>query len=245
LQSWMADWNISLDEKRKLFLDISSHMRHMGKRMDAYEYLKKYVQMYQGSTEKEMSQANVEQSVVQLVKDAIELPGIFQFDDMLSLDAVKNLRKSKQKELVQLCDIFLSGTVDDLKQFHSKNKKLFEQHNLCLDAAVSKIRLLTLASISQGKSEVSLADVAKALQEEPDQVEKWVVKAISEDVIDGRIDQLSQKVLVKSAFQRKFGKEEWEFLDEKLDSWISNLESLIKLVGVQKEREKMAVSAGA
>merc|ERR1712098_983277 len=98
---------------------------------------------------------------------------------------------------------------------------------------------------AQGKSEISLADVATSLQEVPDQVEKWVVKAISEDVIDGRIDQLSQKVLVKSAFQRKFGQEEWKFLDGKLDSWIGNLESLIKLVGLQKEREKMAGLPGA
>ena len=44
-------------------------------------------------------------------------------------------------------------------------------------------------------------------QEEEENVEKWVVRAISEGVIDGRIDQLNRKVLVKSSFQRKFEKE--------------------------------------
>merc|ERR1719359_360576 len=196
--------------------------------------------MFQGRSPKELTSPEVEKNTIQLVKDAIMLPMVMQVDDVLVLDAVKTLRKSKQKELVGLLDIFLSGTFDDLRSFESKNKKLFSDHpDLKFEDVTSKVRLLTLATLAQGKSEVPLADVAKALQEAPEQVEKWVVKAISEDVIDGRIDQLNQRVLVKSNFQRKFGKEEWNFLDEKLSTWIDNLESLIKLVGVQKEREKM------
>lgn len=209
----------------------------------AFDYLKAYIIIFQGSPEKDLSSEDVQTAAVQLVTDAISLPAVFQFDDLLGLDAVKILRKSKQKDLVLLCDIFLTGTVDELRKFHDKNKKLFQEHNLSFDDAMAKIRLLTLASLVQGKSEVALAEVAKELQEEPDQVEKWVVKAISEDVIDGLIDQLSQKVLVKSAFQRKFAKAEWQFLDDKLESWIDNLESLIKLVGAQKEQENAARAA--
>merc|ERR1711972_1202035 len=99
---------------------------------------------------------------------------------------------------------------------------------------MSKIKLLTLATLTHGKSECSLAEVAKALEENEDDVERWVVRAISESVIDGRIDQLNHKVLVKSAFQRKFEKEEWSFLDGKLSAWIDNLESVIKFIGEQK-----------
>jgi len=61
------------------------------------------------------------------------------------------------------------------------------------------------------------------------------VKALSEGVIDGRIDQLNRKVLVKSSFQRKFEKEEWAFLDSKLSNWIDNLENVIKFIGEQKK----------
>lgn len=99
---------------------------------------------------------------------------------------------------------------------------------------MSKIRLLTLATLAHGKSEIELDQVAEAIQEESDNVERWVVRAISEGFIDGRIDQLNHKVLVKSAFQRKFEKEEWKFLDSKLTQWINNLESVIKFIGDQK-----------
>jgi len=237
LDNWMVDWSLVPDEQGRLFLEVSGYMRDIGKKLEAFNYLKRYVQLSQGS--KDLSSKANETASIQLVKDAITLPMVMQVDDILALDAVQALRKGKQKELVGLLDIFLSGTFDDLRKFQDKNKKMFQEHDLSYEDVTSKVRLLTLATLAQGKSEVPLADVAKALQEEPDQVEKWVVKAISEDVIDGRIDQLNSRVLVKSNFQRKFGKEEWLFLDDKLSTWVDNLENLIKLVGVQKEKEKM------
>merc|ERR1712217_362720 len=89
-------------------------------------------------------------------------------------------------------------------------------------------------------SECPLSEVATALGESENDVERWVVKAISEGVIDGRIDQLNHKVLVKSTFQRKFEKEEWAFLDSKLTSWIDNLEDVIKFIGEQKALKEEA-----
>merc|ERR1712178_437537 len=99
---------------------------------------------------------------------------------------------------------------------------------------MSKMRLLTLATKVQGKSEITLEEVATALEEDSENVERWVVRALSEGVIDGRIDQLNHKVLVKSAFQREFGKAEWAFLDSKLTQWTDNLENVIKFIGDQK-----------
>jgi len=239
LDNWMADWDLKPKQKEELFLEVSGYMRNIGKKLEAFNYMKRHIMLFQGRSEKELASADIEKNTIQLVKDAIMLPMVMQVDDVLALDAVKTLRKSKHKELVGLLDIFLSGTFDDLRRFEDKNGKIFKEHSdLKIEDVTSKVRLLTLATLAQGKSEVPLSDVAKALQEDDDKVEKWVVKAISEDVIDGRIDQLNNRVLVKSNFQRKFGKDEWQFLDTKLSTWIENLESLIKLVGVQKEREK-------
>lgn len=111
---------------------------------------------------------------------------------------------------------------------------MFTEHDISFDEAIAKIRLLTLATVAHGRSEMSLSEVAQALEEKEDNVEPWVVRAISEGVIDGRIDQINKKVLVKSAYQRKFGQEEWHFLDTKLSQWIDNLENVIKFIGDQK-----------
>merc|ERR1712185_421654 len=107
------------------------------------------------------------------------------------------------------------------------------------------ISLLTLATKVHGRTEITLQEVANALEEDVDKVEPWVVRALSEGVIDGRIDQLNHKVLVKSAFQREFGKAEWAFLESKLVQWTENLENVIKFIGEQKQLREGAVSAAA
>jgi len=238
LDIWMEDWDqhLTVEDKRVLFLDISSYMRALGKRSDAFLQLKKYHHLFQGKPKAELEQKEVQEATLQLIKDAFQLPSVIQFDDILKLDTVKTFGNSKHKakELVKLLAVFLSGDVSDLRTFHGKNTKLFDEYDICFQDAMSKIRLLTLATLVQGKSEISLPAVAQALDEEEENVEKWVVKALSENVIDGRIDQLNKKVLVKSAFQRKFEKEEWDFLDSKLDQWINNLECVIKFIGEQK-----------
>lgn len=238
LDTWMEDWqqHLTIEDKRALFLDISSYMRALGKRGDAFLQLKSYHLLFQDKAKAELENKEVQEATLQLIKDALQLPSVIQFDDILKLDTVKVFGNSKHpaKDLVKLCTVFFSGDVNDLREFNKKNAKLFTEYDICFQDAMSKIRLLTLATLVHGKSEILLSDVAQALEEEEENVEKWVVKALSENVIDGRIDQLNKKVLVKSAFQRRFEKEEWDFLDSKLDQWINNLECVIKFIGEQK-----------
>merc|ERR1711971_578242 len=116
-----------------------------------------------------------------------------QLDDILNYDTVKALAKTPDGKLVELCEVFYTGTIGDLLDFHKKNQNLFAQHGLELQDALSKIKLLTLATLAQGRSEMSLSEVAEKLEESEETVEPWVVRAISEGVVDGRIDQLNHK----------------------------------------------------
>ncbi|CAK0845762.1 unnamed protein product [Prorocentrum cordatum] len=246
LDTWMVDWNayLTIDDKRTLFRDIAQYMQAFGKRLEHFLFLKRYHDSYQGEKADAIGAKETQDLAVELIKVAVALPSVIQFDDILNFDTVKALGKGKHKDLVELCRVFLSGTVSDLRDFNKKNPKLFDDHSLKFDDALAKVRLLSLASIVHGKSEISLSEVAEALQEDVDCVEKWVVRAISEGVVDGRIDQFNSKVLVKTSFQRTFEKGEWSFLDSKLTQWIDNLENVIKFIGEQKVlREGLAKEA--
>jgi translation initiation factor 3 subunit M len=246
LDAWMADWNayLTIDDKRTLYRDIAQYMQAIGKRLEYFLHLKRYHECFQGENADVVGAKETQDLAVELIKVAVALPSVIQFDDILNFDTVKALDKGKHKALVELCRVFLSGTVSDLRDFNKKSPKLFEEHSLKFEDALAKVRLLSLSSIVHGKSEIALSEVAEALEEDVDDVEKWVVRAISEGVVDGRIDQLNSKVLVKTSFQRKFEKEEWSFLDSKLTQWIDNLENVIKFIGEQKVlREGLAKEA--
>jgi len=234
LESWMKDWEayLTIEDKRTLYFDLSTCLRGMGKKVDAFLYLKKYHQLFLGASADTLTQA--EAATIQLIKDAITLPNVFQFDNIVVLDTVKALGKGKHAALVKLCDIFLSGDVKDLKEFHSKNGKIFDEQGFGFEDCMAKIRLLTIATVTQGVSEMDLDELAKHLDESPASVERTVVRGISEGIVDGRIDQLNRKLLVKSSFQRTFAKNEWAFLDGKLTQWIDNLDSVLKFVSEQK-----------
>lgn len=236
LDAWMADWDkhMKVEDKRALHRDIANYLRALDKRLDAFMFLKRYHVLFQGESPKVLADASVAEMAVSLLVDAVQLHSVIQFDDILNYDTVKALAKTKKADLVNLCEVFLSGSVNDLRDFHGKNKKVFQEYSINYEDAMAKMRLLTLATLAHGRPEMSLKEIATALEEKEDNVEHWVVKAISEGVVDGRIDQLSSKLLVKSSYQRKFGKDDWAFLDSKLTQWIDNLENVIKFIGDQK-----------
>lgn len=238
LDDWIVDWDLSAAQKRELFQVISQTMRELGRRVPAFDWLKRICQLYQGDAEA-LKSKEATQAGLTLVLDAINLPSVLQMDDLLQLEAVQALNGSKDdKPLLELMTIFMEKGMEDLQKFHGANKKLFEQHKISLEDATSKLRLLTIASLAQGKQELLLADVAAALKEKEETVvEKWVINAISEGVIDGRIDQIRKVLLVKSSLQRKFGKNEWQFLATKLGSWIDNIDNLLLLVKQQNRNE--------
>ena len=92
-------------------------MRAYGKKQEAFQYLKMYHSLFQGEPTDALTKPEVADQTIQLIKDAITLPVVIQFDDILMLDSVKALKSTKQGALVTLCEVFLSGTVDDLKEF--------------------------------------------------------------------------------------------------------------------------------
>merc|ERR1711908_52024 len=203
-------------------------------RVDAFLYLKRFSQLFQGVKDAELNEQQVQESTIMLLKDALQLPSVIQFDDILSFDVVKAAAKGNHAKLVELCKLFLNSDVKALDAFYKKNQAAFKEYDVKFEDAMAKMRLLTLATKVHGKSEITLKEVANALEESEDNVERWVVRALSEGVIDGRIDQLNHKVLVKSAFQREFGKAGWAFLDSKLTQWTENLENVIKFITEQK-----------
>mmetsp|Transcript_42948 Transcript_42948/g.91064 ORF Transcript_42948/g.91064 Transcript_42948/m.91064 type:complete len:415 (-) Transcript_42948:203-1447(-) len=228
LDDWMTSYNLTEEEHRALLLTLADQMRKMDKRQDAFDYLQKHVNLL---SKDEASSKDAEKQALRLVTDAITLPSIFQFDNVLQLPAVQALKKSNAP-LIQLLEIFVNGDLNDLQSFQKKHPKIFEDE-ISFSACMSKLRLLVLATAAQGKTELELSEISQVLQVSVDETEVWIVRAIASGVIEGRIDQVRKLVTIQSAFQRVFGDDQWKSLDDRISDWIEHSEALLKVMGVK------------
>jgi translation initiation factor 3 subunit M len=63
-----------------------------------------------------------------------------------------------------------------------------------------------------------------------DEVETWVVHAITVGLIDARMDQLSKTVTVTRSVKREFTTTQWKELKDRLDGWANNISSMLKSI---------------
>ena len=63
---------------------------------------------------------------------------------------------------------------------------------------------------------VSLKDLSKLLDIKEDDIEEWVIEAMSNDIIDAKIDQVSEQVIIKTSQMRNVINDEWEIIAKKI-----------------------------
>lgn len=52
-------------------------------------------------------------------------------------------------------------------------------------------------------------DLSAMLDMKEDDIEEWVIEAMSNDVIDAKIDQVNEVVIIKTQKMRNMQKDEW------------------------------------
>lgn len=117
----------------------------------------------------------------------------YQYDELFSLAVVKALEKS-DASVFQLLKIFNNGDLDNFASFSQS-----EVSALGLDSDVlrRKISMLTLISLANQKSELSYAEVIKALKlQNEDEVEYWVITAVGEKLLEAKMDPTAKTITV-------------------------------------------------
>lgn len=84
---------------------------------------------------------------------------------------------------------------------------------------------MSLAALGAASStgQVPYSQVQEVLQVPAEDVESWVVKGIAAGVLEAKLDQVRQAVLVNLCLQRVFGTQQWADLRDKLAYWRDNM----------------------
>ncbi len=80
------------------------------------------------------------------------------------------------------------------------------------------MKLLSICSLAAQATNkiVSYQTIATTLKISNDEVEDWIIDAISQNLIDGSMDQTNNTLTVSRYTHRSFGLNQWKLLQQKL-----------------------------
>lgn len=239
LETWARQWGASADQICDLHLKISEKLQSRGSTKEAYNFLVKHLQSYNEETAS--TALPIARRAVIL---ALSTTGLWAYEDILTLPAIHQLQKGKEKldkEFYALLRIFIDGDLAGYRKFAASNSALFDAE-LTQDGCERKMRLLTIAALGTNRinEEISYKELAEALQVNEDEVELWIIDVIREGLAEAKMNQLHSTVTISRSTYRAFGREEWKQLGAKLHAWRSSLSNILSVVG----NAKLIVSGG-
>ncbi|KAI8029755.1 Eukaryotic translation initiation factor 3 subunit M [Camellia lanceoleosa] len=182
---------------------------------DSFKFLTKYLAIFSGEDAYNIGEAKEE--AVRTIIEFVKAPDMFHCD-LLDMPAVAQLEKdAKYASVYQLLKIFLTQRLDAYLDFYAANSTLLKSYGLVHEDCLVKMRLMQLVN--------------------DDEVEMWVVKAITAKLIDCNMDQMNQIVIVSRCTERIFVKHQWQTHREKLATWRGNITNVISTIQANKITE--------
>ncbi|KAI3462871.1 hypothetical protein Pfo_019534 [Paulownia fortunei] len=239
MDTFLREWNLGVKDQRDLFLTIANILKDsksFSSAKDSFNFLVKYLETFSGDDALNVAEAKEE--AVHAVIEFVKAPDMFQ-SDLLDMPAIAQLEKDTKYSLVyQLLKIFLTQRLDAYLDFHSSNSDLLKSYGLVHEDCVAKMRLISLVDLGTNETgQIPYSLIKETLQIEDNEVESWVVKAITAKLLDCRIDQINQVVIVSRCTERVFGIHEWQFLRSKLATWRGNIANVISTIQANKITE--------
>lgn len=238
IDTLLKEWNLGLKDQRELFLAISNILKeHKSSAKENLKFLTKYLATFSGEEAHAMDEAKEEAAYT--IIEFVKAPDMFQCD-LLEMPAVAQLEKDAKYALVyQLLKIFLTQRLDQYLDFHTANSALLKSYGLVHEDCIAKMRLISMVDLASDESgQIPYSLIKDTLQIEDDEVEPWVVKAITAKLIDCKIDQMNQVIKVSRYTERVFGPPQWQALRSKLTTWRGNIANVITTIQANKATEE-------
>lgn len=166
-----------------------------------------------------------------VVSEYIASADLFHFD-LINAPVIKRLESSKEyADMHTMLQLLLSGTVKDFRGFVSTpaGKAVVTSCNTTEDALTSKMLLLALVGLFNRRASVSFKEISENLDVAVKDVENLIVQAIGKKLIEAKIDQLEETVLISKCSSRQFEQLEWQNLQKDLKEWREAISDVLSL----------------
>lgn len=218
--TWLEQWKVSTDQKRTCYRELHSALKNRQSDASASRMLLELLSTYDESS---ATSAEAYEDARACVIEIVGKPGVFTMDHLLALAPIRAMRGKPELDLL---NIFVSGTMNDYLSFYSKNKEFMEATGLSHLDCVNKIRVLTFLTMATQQSEIPFHECINTLDVNEDDVEDFVVELVQSGLVHAKIDQINEKIIIRSSSRRTFNKSEWEELYNRIETWKDNLQTI-------------------
>ncbi|VVB14639.1 unnamed protein product [Arabis nemorensis] len=230
IDSFLKEWNIDIKDQRELFLAIAKVLReNKSLAKESLNFVTKYLATFSNEDTQVLGEAKEEAC------DLLDMPAIAQLE-----------KDPNNAPIYQLLKIFLTQRLDTYMEFQNANSGFLQTYGLVEEDCVVKMRLLSLVDLASNESgKIPYASIKNTLQVNDEEVELWVVKAITAKLVDCKMDQMNEVVIVSRSTEREFGQKQWQSLRTKLAAWRDNITNVISTIQANKVTEEGTQSSSA
>lgn len=225
LPSMLDEWKVEPVSRRPLYLAASEGApTAMAKQRFTLLVLETYTSSDVDSQGLRVS----EEAAIGAIRDPVSL--FEQQRNILSLPAIQALEK-QSPSLFALLKVFQEGKLEDYFSFIQANGGegvLQQWEGVSADNCVRYMRILSLCSLAAEHEEIPYEVVASTLQTSSEDVEKWVIAAVSSGLLSAKMDQLENKVVVERCVVRKFDIDQWKAVQSRLHVWKQNVGGILE-----------------
>jgi len=216
---WLKTWNVDMEQRRVCYRELHAALRDQQRSDEATKVMLELLSTYD-----ETSAVLAKEDAQKCVIDFISKPDVFIMDHLLQLKPVMTLQGTP---IHRLLEIFVSGHLNDYLDFYHENADFLNELGLDHQANIHKMRILTTLSLSITEKEVSFAHLRSLLGFTDDEdVEEYIIDLIKSKLLHAKMDQMNQKMVIRSTSVRTFGMGEWQQLEEKLEGWFNNMQTI-------------------
>ncbi|KAJ1680399.1 hypothetical protein EV182_000053 [Spiromyces aspiralis] len=233
LPSLFTEWRASAQQQRQLFQLLWTIFQESDLHHEAYQV--KLIYLKQLGVE-----SDAKDMAAQVVGDWARTEGLYDLDTLASLPAIQALKDdATYGNVYALFSTLLSVTYNEWVETEAaKHAATLQQLGVEAEKLGDKIRALTIASLGAERlgQPISFAEIAEATQVPKDEIEGVIIDTIQAGLIQARMDQLNELVVVTRSTYRVFGEDQWQYLNTTLQGWKQALTDLLPVISNAKQQ---------
>jgi hypothetical protein len=156
---------------------------------------------------------------------AIKAKSVINFEELLALKAVKTLT-TKDKELHEFFSLFITTDASNFKGQMQKYAKTMASEHITQEEAITKKSYLQICTLSTQTSNFKYSELSQLLNIDEGDIEEWAIEAIHNKIMDAKIDQLHEEIIIKSHIMREIKAPEWVAIQSKIQLWKEKFEAM-------------------